>query len=148
MATDASAALGAPEIAGTLVAAKGLTKKMTAKVAGGQLGGLVGTLAANAVTAKRDQVPDLPSFGSIGYLAASEQDLAVVKTRTGFTPKPTDKALAVVPRSEVKSITFDPGYVSHLKIEFEDGKLWEFDVARVYRKNAKSFVERLGGTID
>ena len=38
MADDASIALGAPEIAGTLVNPKGLTKKMTAATAGGELG--------------------------------------------------------------------------------------------------------------
>ena len=42
MAADASKALGAPEIAGTLVNPKGLMKKSVARVAGREVAGLVG----------------------------------------------------------------------------------------------------------
>jgi len=52
MADDASIALGAPQIAGTLVNPKGLTKKMTAATAGGQIGGAVGSLAASVIAGK------------------------------------------------------------------------------------------------
>jgi hypothetical protein len=147
-AADASAALGAPQVAGTMVARKGLVKKITARVAGGQVAGLVGTLAATAATARRWEVPDLPDFGPIGYLAVGERDLAIVRTKTGFTPKPQDEPLATVPRAEIASVHLDPGYVSHLTITFADGKVWEFDIQRVYRKQAKAFVETLGGVID
>ena len=37
MADDASGVLGAPEIAGTFVNPKGMTKKVTASVAGGEI---------------------------------------------------------------------------------------------------------------
>ena len=48
MADDASGALGAPEIAGSLVNPKGFTKKVTAATAGSQLGGAIGSVAAGA----------------------------------------------------------------------------------------------------
>jgi hypothetical protein len=60
MASNASAALGAAEIAGTLVNPRGMAKKMTASVAGGVAGGVAGRVAVGtAMGSAYDGVPDV-----------------------------------------------------------------------------------------
>ncbi len=148
MAKDASMALGGAEVAGTLVSPRGLTKKMSISTAGAQVGGLVGSLAANAMTAKAGKrVADLPSFGRIGYLAASETELVLTKTsQLGWRPHPTGDALVRVPRGDVESIALEEGkIVSHLKVRFAGGAEWEFEIPLANRKGARQFVSMLGG---
>jgi hypothetical protein len=143
---DAGEALGMPQVAGTFVSRKGLTKKVTSAAAGGQIAGLAGTLAASAIANRGSHAtPDLPDFGATGYVAISEQALALVKVKTGLmSPKVTNEVLASVPRSSIQSIDFDAGYLSSLKIEFTDGKQWEFEIPRVFKKSATELVEALG----
>jgi hypothetical protein len=145
MAADASAALGAPEIAGTLVNPKGYAKKAIARTAGREVAGLVGDLAAGR--AARDKgVPDVPDFGRVGYLAVSATEVALVKTKYGWKMTPTDEALARAPRSEVASVEWDEGrLISHLKLSFAGGQVWEFDVPKSDKKTAKAVVGALGG---
>jgi hypothetical protein len=150
MANDASAALGAPEIAGTFVNPKGFTKKMTASVAGGQVAGAVGSLAANAIAGGASRsASELPSFGRVGYVAVSENEVALVKTKTGaLKMKISDEILARVPRSEVASAELDEGkLLSHLSITFSNGAVWQFDIPRQGKATAKSVVHALGGAI-
>jgi hypothetical protein len=53
-----------------------------------------------------------------------------------------------VPRTELESIELDQGKViSHLKLHFSSGVVWEFEVARAHTKSAKAFVTGLGGTV-
>jgi hypothetical protein len=80
MADDGSAALGAPEIAGTLVNPRGYMKRAVARTAGREVAGLVGSLAAGLATREHAGVPDLPDFGRVGYVAVSATEVAVVKT--------------------------------------------------------------------
>ena len=84
MAADASKALGAPEIAGTLVNPKGLMKKSVARVAGREVAGLVGSVAAG-LAAGDAGAPDVPDFGRVGYVAVTETDVAVVNTTSPST---------------------------------------------------------------
>ena len=150
MAKDASQALGGAEIAGTLVSPKGLTKKMTLRTAGGQVAGMVGDVAAGAMAGKAGKAtPDMPSFGRMGYLAASETDLALTKTsQMGWKPHPIGDALVRVPRSEVESAALEQGkLLSQLKLSFADGVTWEFEVPRAHRKTAQQFVTALGGSV-
>jgi len=149
MADDASGALGAPEIAGSLVNPKGLTKKVTAATAGSQLGGAIGSMAAGAIAGRTSGAPaEMPSFGRVGYVAVSEDDVALVKTKTGaFKMKITDEVLARVPRSEVASVELDQGkLLSHLTIEFTGGVVWRFDVPKAAKKTAQGVTRALGGT--
>ena len=99
MADDATAALGAPEIAGTMVNPKGMTKKVTASVAGGVVGGIAGTFAAGMATGGAYAgAPEVPNFGRVGYVAASADSVALVKTKSGaFKMKVTDESLATRP---------------------------------------------------
>jgi hypothetical protein len=150
MGKDASAALGGAEVAGTLVSPKGLTKKMTLRTAGGQVGGMVGDLAGSAIAGKTEKgAPEVPSFGRMGYLAVSETDLAVTKTsQMGFKPHPIGDALVRVPRSEVESAALQQGkLLSQLKLSFVNGVTWEFEVPRAHRKSAQQFVTALGGSV-
>jgi hypothetical protein len=44
---------------------------------------------------------------------------------------PTDTTLARAPRSQLSAAELDEGrMVSHLKLRFADGQLWEFDIPR------------------
>ncbi|HEY2317079.1 MAG TPA: hypothetical protein VGH67_02185 [Solirubrobacteraceae bacterium] len=146
MGKDASQALGGAEIAGTVVSPRGLTKKMTMRTAGGQVAGMVGDVAAGAMAGKG--TPDVPYFGRMGYLAASETELALTKTsQLGWKPHPTGDALVRVPRSEVQSVAIQDGrLLSRLTLSFTNGTKWEFEIPRAHRRTAKGLVSALGGS--
>jgi hypothetical protein len=151
MADDASRALGAPEIAGTFVNPKGLTKKVTASATGSEVGGAIGNVAANLIAGRSSATTaDMPSFGRVGYLAVSEDELALVKTRTGaFKMKISDEILARAPRSDVAFVELDQGkLLSHLKITFSDGVTWQFDVPKQSKKTAQAVTRALGGQLN
>jgi hypothetical protein len=137
-------------LAGTLVNPKGMTKKVTASVAGGVVGGVAGNLAAGLATGPAYAgAPQVPNFGRVGYVAASADDVALVKTKTGaFKMKVTDEVLASVPRSEIASSELDQGtLLSHLTIVFTNGVRWEFDVPKAGKKTAQQLVTALGGQL-
>jgi len=138
--SDASAALGAPEVAGAFVNPKGGFKKMAA-------GGFVGINAMEKL--KRRGPDDLPNFGRVGYLAASADEVALVKTKSGaLKMKVTDEALARASRSQIATVELDGGaLVSKLVIAFDGGTTWEFEVPRAGKKSAKTFVEAIGGRV-
>jgi hypothetical protein len=72
----------------------------------------------------------------------------VLKTKTGWKMTPTEEVLARASRSEVASVEFDEGrMVSHLKLSFANGHLWEFDVPRTDKKTAKAVVAALESTV-
>ncbi|MGD1052154.1 MAG: hypothetical protein ABR947_13885 [Solirubrobacteraceae bacterium] len=123
MANDASAALGAPQVAGTLVNPRGYMKKTVARAAGREVAGLVGSVAVSAT------------------------EVAVVKTKLGWRMTPTDVALATAPRSELASAELEEGrMVSHLRLRFADGRLWEFDVPKSDKTTAREVVAVLAGS--
>jgi hypothetical protein len=138
MTDKVATALGAPEIAGTLVNPKGYAKKSVARVAGREVA------AGLAVGDAGQGAPGLPDFGRVGYVAVSETDVALLKTKTGWKMTPTEEVLARALRSELASVEFDEGkMVSHLKLNFANGQIWHFDVPRSDRKTAKMVVAAL-----
>ena len=145
MAGDGSAALGAPEIAGTIVNPRGFTKKLSV----GAVGGVVGAVAATAVASRQSKASEVPGFGRIGYVAASVSEVALIKTKSGAVKvHVTDQALARVPREEVEGVEMQDGkLISVLRLRFTNGVLWEFDIPRTAKKGAKEFVAALGGTV-
>jgi hypothetical protein len=147
MADKVSNALGAPEIAGTLVNPKGYAKKAVARVAGREVAGLVGSVAAGLAVGDAGRgAPDLPDFGRVGYVAVSESEVAVLKTKTGWKMTPTEEVIARASRSELASVDFDEGkMVSHLQLHFVNGQVWHFDVPRSDKKTAKAVVAALEG---
>jgi hypothetical protein len=130
MADDASIALGTPQLAGTLVNPRGL------RAAGPALPGraTLGDYRAGA--------PEVPDFGRVGYLAASEHDLALVGTRTdALGTSLTHEVLARAPRSAVRGVDLADGrVVSRLAILFANGVIWEFDVPTMARPTARGLV--------
>jgi hypothetical protein len=146
MADDASGALGAPEIAGTFVNPKGMTKKVTASVAGGEIAGVAGNLAAGLATGPAYAgAPDVPNFGRVAYVAASADEIAIVRTKSGMLKmKIGEEVLARVPRSEIASVELDEGrLLSHLKIAFGNGVTWEFDIPKANKKSAQGLARAL-----
>jgi hypothetical protein len=146
MAADAADALGAPQVAGTFVSPKGLTKRMTGAAAGSVIGGVVGRVAATAAMGGHEGAP---SFGTIGYVAVTADEVAIVRGKAGlFKPKVGSEVVARVARSEVASAELDPGALkAALKIEFSDSGWWEFEVPKVHRKTAEQVVRALGGRV-
>ena len=82
----------------------------------------------------------MPDFGRVAYLAASADDIAIVKTKSGMLKvKVSDEVLARVPRSEIASAELDEGrLLSHLKIVFGNGVAWEFDIPKANKKSAQA----------
>jgi hypothetical protein len=145
MAGDGTAALGAPEIAGTMVNPRGFTKKMSV----GAVGGVVGALAATAVASRSSKASDVPAFGRVAYLAASETEVALIKMKSGaLKMKVTGEALARVPRAELETAELKDGkLIAHMRLQFANGTVWEFDVPKIGKKNAKQLVLVLGGNV-
>lgn len=142
MASDASAALGAPQVAGTFVNAKGFAKRAAA----GALGGAIGAAVATA-TAKPQA--DMPAFSGVAYVAASADEVAIIKTKAGLLKrKITDEVLARRPRGELSSIALKRGtLMSGLTLNFNDGSSWVFDVPKASQRGAIQLVEALGGAV-
>lgn len=140
MAGNGSAALGAPEIAGVMVSSRGFTKKLA----------MGGVIYASVSSKRAATATELPSFGRSAYLAASDGDIALIKTKSGaLKMKVTDEALASVPRDELESVELASGkLISVLKLQFSNGTVWEFDVPKTSTKNARALVTSLGGAAE
>jgi hypothetical protein len=147
MAQDASHALGAAEVVGTMVNPAGFAKKATVQAAGRVAAGVAGHVAARAAVGSETKAGDLPEFGRVAYLALSEAEVALVKTKTGaFKMGITDQVIARAPRAEVVSSELEEGkLLSHLRIAFANGVAWEFDIPRSDKKTAKGVVQALRG---
>lgn len=142
MATDASVALGAPQLAGTFVNPKGFARQVTARVAGGVAGGVAAAATAPAQG-------EVPNFGRVAYVAVTADEVAIVKTKSGlFKMKVSDQVLARRMRAEISAAELKRGkLISGLTIQFSDGSGWSFDVPKANQRTATQIVEVLGGTI-
>ncbi|HEX3724025.1 MAG TPA: hypothetical protein VHV31_14655 [Nitrolancea sp.] len=139
MATDASVALGSPQVAGIFVNPTGFARRAVAM----SVGGVVGSAIAAGTAPKQTGAP---AFGRVGFLAATDSEIALVKTKSGLIGmKVTDQVLARRERSEIASIQIDGGALaSRLTVQFTDGDEWLFDVPRAKARDARQFVETLG----
>jgi hypothetical protein len=145
---DASSALRAPQLAGTWVNNKGTAKRLVASVAGRELAGAVGSVAAGSVAGhSAGGVADTPDFGRDAYLAISESEIALVKTKQGLMKlKITDEVHARAARTEVAGADLGGGKLAcPLTITFADGSRWELDVPRAGKSAAERVVSLLGG---
>jgi hypothetical protein len=133
MAKDASRALGAPQLAGSIVNARTVARKLTR--------GSAETIAE----APSDRAPELPHFGRVGFLAVTHDEIAIVDTRNhALWTKVGDRVLARVPRSAITRVELDSGLLSHLTIGFDNAVVWELDVPRLNRNTAEEVVHELG----
>jgi hypothetical protein len=145
---DASSALRAPQLAGTWVNNKGTAKKLVASVAGGEFAGAVGSVAAASIAGRpSDGVADTPDFGRDAYLAISDSEIALVKTKQGVMKlKITDEVHARAARTEVAHAELGSGKLAcPLTITFANGSRWELDVPRGGKGAAEKVVSLLGG---
>lgn len=133
MASDASQALGSPQVAGTFVSPRGHTTNMTARVAG----------------ASAYESPGAPDFGDIGYVALTGDQIAIVKGKHGlFKPKVGSEVIARAARGDVAGAELDGGVLkAEMRFRFADGSSWEFEVPKIYRGTAEDVVRALGGNL-
>jgi hypothetical protein len=144
---DASVALGGRQIAGTWINRRGTAKKMVTKVGASELGGAIGSIAADRATGRSSRVVvDTPEFGRDAYLAVGEEDVAVVRAKQGLMKlKLTDEVIARAARSDVTGAELGGGTLAcPLTITFTDGARWEFDVPRGGKSAADRVVASLG----
>ena len=132
MAKDASSALGAPQLAGSIVNARTVARKLTRGS------------AEPAAEARSGAAPELPHFGRVGFLAVTRDEIAIVGTRNhALWTKVGDRVLARVPRSAITRVELDEGLLSHLEIGFDNAVVWQFDVPRLNRRTAQEVVHEL-----
>jgi hypothetical protein len=137
---DASAALGAPEIMGTFVSPKGLTKKLAASTAGGIVGGALGGAVVGAAPGgARSGAGDLPDFGRVGYISVTANEVALVKTKTGMIKmKFSEEVLDKAQRSALSLAQFHVGtLLSHLTFESRMGSRGSLTCQRPTRRRLK-----------
>jgi hypothetical protein len=145
---DASSALRAPQLAGTWVNNKGTAKRLVATVAGRELAGAVGSVAAGSVAGRSSgEAADTPDFGRDAYLALNEDEIALVKTKQGVMKlKITDEVHARAARTEVAHAELGNGKLAcPLTITFANGSRWELDVPRGGKSAAERVVSLLSG---
>ena len=146
---DASSALGAPQLAGTWVNNKGTAKRLVASVAGRELAGAIGSVAATSAAGRSSGggPADTPDFGRDAYLALSESEIALVKAKQGVMKlKITEEVHARAARTEVAHAELGSGKLAcPLTITFANGSRWELDVPRGGKSAAEKVVSLLGG---
>ena len=115
----------------------------------GAVGDVVGAVAATVVASRSSKASRVPTFGRVAYLAASETEVALIKTKSGaLKMKVTDEVLARAPRAELETAELKDGkLISHMRMQFTNGTVWEFDVPKIGKKNAKELVFALGGSV-
>lgn len=153
MALDASQLLGSPQRAGVNVTPKGFGKRVAAGSAGMYVGGAVGAVisAARQQKAGKEQAQaaadsETPSFGRFALLAVTDDELALVKLKSGLARMKIDEVLARVPRREVSEVELGNGVSTvPLTISFQNADVWQLEVSRLLKKQAEEVARVLGG---
>ena len=140
----APAELVGEELAGTFVSPKGLSTRMVGSVAAGLVGGAV---AGGIVLEAGRRASELPDFGKLGYVAATPEEVALMRAKPGLLKPKVDRAvLARMPRAAVASAELEPGKLkSLLRIRFADGGAWEFEIPKMHRERVELLVTTLQG---
>ena len=144
MATDASALLGSPQIAGVKVAAVGVARA-AARASGGTAGGLIGGELGAKIVGVKAIPAQTPQFGRVGFLALTQTELALVKMKGQIILKPFE-VVARMQRSEVISAELGAGVVAPLTIKFAGGETWQFEVSKLVQKDARTLADSLRST--
>jgi hypothetical protein len=150
MGHDASQILGSPQLAGVIVSPVGAGLQTGAKF-GGAGGGLAGAVVAAAVASKATKesaeaaaVSTAPEFGRWGFLAVTDDELALVdlaSTRAGRLK--LGDVLVRIPRAQVASCEVGGARTAlppPLTISFGGGDTWLLEVPRWARKQAGKVV--------
>jgi len=152
MAIDASELLGAPQIAGVKVMARGATMGRAVNQGGAAVGGLIGAAGgalAGGKTAKKGAAgrADTPEFKGQALLALTDTEVALVKLKQGAISAKPSEVIVRAPRDQITDATLANGLVPKLSISFSDGSAWSMDVPRVVKKQGDTnrIVELLRG---
>jgi hypothetical protein len=151
MAIDASELLGAPQIAGVKVMARGATMGRAWNQGGAAAGGLIGAAGGAFASGKASKKgsagrAETPEFKGQALLALTDDEIALIKLKQGaVSAKPTE-VIARAPRDQVTAANVSSGLVPKLSISFADGSAWAMDVPRVVKKQGDTnrIVELLG----
>jgi hypothetical protein len=86
-----------------------------------------------------------PHFGTVGYVAVSADEVAIIRGKMGLLrPKVGSEVAGRILRREVSSAELTPGNLkSSLRIAFANGGSWEFEIPRIYRKTAEQVIRVL-----
>ncbi len=149
MSSDASAVLGAQEIAGSFVSQQGLTKEITGQTASRLTAPAVGPVVAGGLASGFTSGRGAPDFGNTGYVAVTASEVAIVKAKAGMMkPKVGDVVIARQPRDQITNVELDNHLLTAgLTITFSSGGAWSFEVPRAFRSSAQRVVQALGGRI-
>lgn len=131
---------------GTFVEPRGMIRSVVAGVAGREVLGLVGSVAASAATS-HDHVDSSPLVqGQIAWLGVFADQIVLFKAKRGaMKPKPTDEVLATAARTEIRGAAVAKGRIAGvLEITFTDGGSWAFDVPKVHLAGAERIAADLG----
>jgi hypothetical protein len=151
MALDASSVLGSPQLAGVKVNPRGAGRSKiaaSAALGGGVVGAAIGAGAGMKAERKQAQIAsasETPNFGRLAYLAVTEDELALIRLKSGMVTVHLDEVIACVPRSDVASAELGGGVSPSLTITFGTGGSWQLEVPRPSKKHAQEVVHALGG---
>jgi hypothetical protein len=148
MALDASQLLGSPQVAGVKVSPKGFTMSVATGNAGAGVGGLLGAVVSATASTKADRrqakmASETPGFGRAAYLAVTQEELALIKLKSGLATFKLDEVLERVPRGDVASAEIREGITPSLTITFSNGGIWRFEVGRVSKNDARAVISAL-----
>jgi hypothetical protein len=125
---------------GTFVEPRGMIRSIVAATAGREVLGALGSISAERAAAAGTEGASPLKKGDIAYLSVSGDQLLLCKAKRGaFKPKPTEEVIASAPRASVRGAAIEKGRIAGvLKVSFEDGSSWEFDVPKVHLKGAQA----------
>ena len=126
-------------VAGTFVEPRGMIRSIVAATAGREVLGALGSISAERAAAAGTEGASPLGKGDIAYLSVSDDQVTLCKAKRGaFKPKPTEEVIAAAPREAVRGAAIEKGRIAGvLKVSFEDGSAWEFDVPKVHLKGAQ-----------
>jgi hypothetical protein len=78
-----------------------------------------------------------PRFGSLGFLAVTDQTLALIRVQMGVTKGKLTTVVARVSRSQVASAEMTGVWLVHLVVNFADGTRWAFEVSPQNKRQAR-----------
>jgi hypothetical protein len=124
---------------GTFVEPRGMIRSIVAATAGREILGALGSITADQAASAGTAGASPLKKGDIAYLSVSGDQVVLCKAKRGaFKPKPTEEVIASAPRASVRGAAIEKGRIAGvLKVSFEDGSSWEFDVPKVHLKGAQ-----------
>jgi hypothetical protein len=131
--------------AATFVEPRGMIRSIVAATAGREVLGALGSISAEQAASAGTAGTSPLKKGDIAYLSVSRDRVVLCRAKRGaFKPKPTEEVIAAAPREAVRGAVIEKGRIAGvLKLSFEDGSTWEFDVPKVHLKGAQEIESQL-----